>query len=429
MEIQSEQNETTGRYILTFREGAHDEALSTLADKAGLRKANLMRSADFRASSVDMSQLPRDGGVLLEQLGIAVVDADPDAAGALAHALGDNSAILALEPEGIMYALTDVNGLSLDYLKGFRDAAENLFTFAAPSGSQGFENDIASVYNDTATFTWGLQATKVDTTRYSGQGIKLAFLDTGLCVNHPDFAGRPIIAQSFVPGSGANNGFGHGTHCIGTACGPLKPGVGRRYGIAHQALIHVGKVLSDQGSGADGAILAGIDWAVTRRCEVIALALGGGTSSASTAYEVAGQRALNAGCLIVSAAGGGASRSSGQYGSVGRPANCRSILAVGAVDQQLGIANFSPRDTARVPGSAIDIVGPGVDVYSSACMPTRTRIVSGTSTAVAHVAGIAALWVQATGNRGAGLWHQLTVNARSLPLLYADVGTGLIQAP
>ena len=95
--------------------------------------------------------------------------------------------------------------------------------------------------------------------RFSGSGIKLAVLDTGLALAHPDFAGRPVVSKSFIAGvASANDGHGHGTHCTGTSCGPLKPPVGRRYGIAHKALIHIGKVLSDQGSGADGGILAGI---------------------------------------------------------------------------------------------------------------------------------------------------------------------------
>ncbi|MDB5886234.1 MAG: putative in family peptidase [Polaromonas sp.] len=116
---------------------------------------------------------------------------------------------------------------------------------------------------DTAALTWGLQASKVATSNFTGNGIKVAILDTGLALAHPDFVGRPMVSKSFIAGIvSANDGHGHGTHCTGTSCGPLKHPIGRRYGVAHKALIHIGKVLSDQGSGVDGGILAGIDWAI-----------------------------------------------------------------------------------------------------------------------------------------------------------------------
>ena len=97
------------------------------------------------------------------------------------------------------------------------------------------------------------------TSPYSGRGIKVAVLDTGMNVNHPDFAGRNPVTQSFIPGEAVEDGHGHGTHCIGTACGPRTPGQPPRYGVAYDAHIHAGKVLSDRGSGSDQGILAGIE--------------------------------------------------------------------------------------------------------------------------------------------------------------------------
>jgi subtilisin family serine protease len=377
-----------------------------------------------------MSQIAQDGGVVLENLGIAVLNIDPTAAGAMALEVGDDSPILAIEPEGTVYAFTDTSGLTIEYLKGFRDAASSLYTSAVPERLEEFEGEVAALFNDTATLTWGLQATKAGHSRYTGQGISVAILDTGLFLQHPDFQGRPILSKSFIPGvNSANDGHGHGTHCAGTACGPLKPGVGRRYGIAHKSNLYIGKVLTDQGSGVDGGILAGIEWAVANKCHIVSMSLGANVQTASVAYETAGQRALNANTLIVAAAGNNANRPAGNFGFVIRPANCRTFLAVGALTNQLGLGYFSARDTVRVAGTAVDIAGPGVDVYSSWPMPTRTRIISGTSMATPHVAGIAALWAQATGARGAALWQQLIVNARGLPLMGVDVGRGLVQAP
>jgi subtilisin family serine protease len=106
-------------------------------------------------------------------------------------------------------------------------------------------------------------------------------------------------------------------------------------------------------------------------------------------------------------------------------------MAVGAVDSQLGIAAFSPRSSPG--GGEIDIVGPGVAVYSSwstaSSSPRRYNTISGTSTATAHVAGIAALLVEATGATGTALWGQLVRTAQRLPIPSVDVGAGLVQAP
>lgn len=417
--------ETTGKYLVTFREGAKDQGLEALYNSAGLKPSAMMSSSDFGTDGINLEQVDSEGGVMLEHIGVAVVSAPPDAVAALAA--NDDSAILAIEPEGIMHAIQET--LSLEYLRGFRDAASTLFaSVKADSADQEF--GIEQAYADTPLLTWGLQATKAGSSAYAGAGIKVAILDTGLFMAHPDFHGRPIVSKSFIPGViSANDGHGHGTHCTGTSCGALHPPVGRRYGIAHKALIHIGKVLSDQGSGADGGILAGIDWAIANHCAVISMSLGANVPTTSVAYETAGQHALNAGCLIVAAAGNNAHRQNGNYGFVGRPANSRTFMAVGAVDPSLGIATFSARDTMHQPGTAVDIAGPGVAVYSSWPLPTRYNIISGTSMATPHVAGIAALWAQKSGARGAALWQQLIVNARALPLPGVDVGRGLVQAP
>ena len=425
--------ETTGRYIVTFREGASDQALAALVNSAGVREANLLRSGDFAESGIDMDQVPAEGGALLGNLGMAVVNVAPDAAGALAMEAGEESAILAVEPEGIMYALSELGGVTLDYLRGFRDCAQSLYVSASttpPGGEEGTDLIEAAGFIDSPTHTWGLIATRASLSRFTGQGINVAVLDTGLFLAHPDYIGRSIVSRSFISGVvSANDGHGHGTHCTGTACGAFKPAVGPRYGIAHKANIYIGKVLSDQGSGSDGGILAGIDWAIANRCQVISMSLGANVPTTTTFYETAGQRALNAGSLIVAAAGNNANRSAGNFGFVGRPANSRSFMAVGALDGNLRMGNFSARDTARAAGTAVDIAAPGVAVYSSWPIPTRYRTINGTSMATPHVAGIAALWAQASGSRGAALWQRVITSSRALSLPIVDVGRGLVQAP
>ena len=400
--------ETTGRYIVTFADDALTEGMALLTKSAGVSK--LPNAQDFEHSALDLRQMAEAGGAVFPNLGIAVVSLDEEAVNNLMSARGDDAAILDIEPERIFYAL-DNEGFSKSYLRGYRDAVDHLYGLA--TGAE-LEEEVEAVvtYVDDAVSTWGLKATGVMNSQATGRGIRVAVLDTGMDLRHPDFRG-------------------HGTHCIGTACG-FKDVNGRRYGIARESAIFVGKVLSNSGSGATSGILAGMEWAVANQCAVISMSLGNRDKSPSTAYEAAGRRALAKSCLIVAAAGNhrqmGNSDNS-HPGTVGQPANSASIMAVAAVNSQLAIASFSCKSGTSV-GANVDIAAPGVQVYSSVPMPRRyDGTFSGTSMATPHVAGIAALFAQAYRARGAQLWQLLTSRARRLPLLASDVGAGLVQAP
>ena len=408
---------TTGRYIITFREDAVTEGLALLSDQAGIR--GLANAADFPESALDLSQLEATGGAVFPTLGVAVVSLDEAAFGSIMTSAGEDSAILAIEPESIFYAIED--GLSPEYLQGYRDAVDNLYEKATTK--EVAEITPQKCFADDNLFTWGLQATKVDKSLLTGSGIKVAVLDTGMDLLHPDFAGRSIVSKSFVPGEAVQDGHSHGTHCIGTACG-FKNLNGRKYGIAHKSTIYVGKVLSNAGSGNGAWILAGMEWAIANGCQVISMSLGNTTPTPSTAYETVGLRALQNRCLIVAAAG-----NNGPNGTVGQPANSPSIMAVGAIDKCLAVANFSAH-SGNSPGAKVDIAAPGVGVYSSVPMQKgRYAAYNGTSMATPHVAGIAALYAQSTGKRGSQLWQLLTSLAKPLPLPSARVGSGLVQAP
>src|SRR5687768_12474874 len=132
----------------------------------------------------------------------------------------------------------------------------------------------------------------------------------------------------------------------------------------------------------------------------------------SQVYETAAQRALAANTLLIAAAGNESDRRNGLINPVGHPANCPSIMAVGAVDSDMQIAFFSTRGT-EPNGGGVDIVGPGVEVYSTVPMPGKHGRKSGTSMACPHVAGIAALYAEANPNATAReLWQHLVNNAK-----------------
>jgi hypothetical protein len=157
-----------------------------------------------------MDQVPAEGGAVLGNLGMAVVNVPPDAAGMLAMEAGEDSAILSVEPEGVVYALSELRGFSLDYMRGFRDCAQSLYTSAAttpPGGEEDADLIEAAGFVDSPSHTWGLIATRSAISRLTGQAIKVAVLDTGLFLAHPDFIGRSVVSRSFIPGVvSANDG-------------------------------------------------------------------------------------------------------------------------------------------------------------------------------------------------------------------------------
>ncbi|MBT9318002.1 S8 family peptidase [Leptothoe spongobia] len=427
--------ETTGRYLVLLPEEDLGSGIQALSSATGI--SGVARAADFEDHAFTTAELESPNASVFDRLGVAVVPLDPDQAQSVRASAAAHNNVLAIQPERIVYAIGQA-GLSADYLRGYSDAATHLCEQAGAQKGQLNIHDQPVDYpefKDDQT-TWGLKATRVIESTYSGLGIKIAVLDTGLDLAHPDFAGRVVHSRSFIAGESAQDANGHGTHCIGTACGPKDSPELPRYGIAYNAEIFAGKVLSDRGSGSDSGILAGIEWAVNNGCAVISMSLGAPTRPGDTyspIYERVGQRALRSGSLIIAAAGNDSTdlatgRRLAPPKPVGYPANAPSLMAVAALNNQLQVASFS-NGTINLDGGQLDIAGPGVDVHSTWPMPDRYNNISGTSMATPHVSGIAALYAEATGARGMELWAWLMRDAQRLGLSGTDVGIGLVQAP
>jgi subtilisin len=421
----------TGRHLVLFGAGADRGDLSALQQATGLR----IGSSSANQGAGRAQDLVPGEGVVFPRLRAALLHADPDQVQALkAHA---DAHSLLVEPERFVratgsgaYSGVATQGSSSSENSATMEAASNPGSLPSASLANAPPVQGGVALTDTAQATWALQATGVLASSYAGRGVRIAILDTGLDLSHPDFTDRTIVVQSFVAGLTAADANGHGTHCVGIACGPLQPQQGPRYGVAFASEIYVGRVLDDSAGGTDGSILAGIDWAVQNGCAIVSMSLGSPVllgDAYSPIFEQVAVRALAAGSLLIAAAGNESERPDSIV-PVEHPANCPSILAIGAVDCTFAVAPFS-NGGLNPDGGEVDLAAPGVAVMSSWLRPTLYESDSGTSTSTPHVAGIGALLAEANPlTRGNALRALLLQAYRRLPLPARDVGAGLIQA-
>lgn len=231
------------------------------------------------------------------------------------------------------------------------------------------------------TQDWGLRLFGIPAlwAKGRGEGVKVAVLDTGAALDHPDLRDQIEDAADFTRSkTGASDTNGHGTHCCGVIAA-AENGTGV-VGVAPKARLLVGKVLGDSGSGGVSGIARGLRWAADRGAHVISMSLG--SAKPSPTLRAACRYATSKGALLVAAAG-----NEGPYdNTVGYPGGYPECLCVAAVDQAKRIAKFSSR------GSQVDVAAPGVDVLS--CYPPKGYAkLSGTSMATPFVAGVVALIV------------------------------------
>jgi len=308
--------------------------------------------------------------------------------------------------------------------------------------------------------TWGIEAVRADKSPFTGDGIVVAVLDTGINPAHPAFAGVEIVRKNFTTSSDDDDN-GHGTHCAATILGRNVDGV--RIGVApgvRKALI--GKVLGAGGGGSDRVAQA-IYWAVSGGANVISMSLGIdfpgyvtsleadgvptelATSMALEGYRanillferlasfVAAQEAFMQVALLIAAAGNESRRNVNPDFEIAAspPAVADgfvSVAALGKGPQGLTVAPFS-NVGARVSAPGVEIV--------SANHTGGLVAKSGTSMATPHVAGVAVLWAQKLATSGAlggklladRLIGTATTGGIAPGADPHDIGAGLVQAP
>jgi len=415
----------TGKRLVKIDPDASRKTISSGVKNASLKLASF---SDYTNDNEDYTKAFNEAdGIVFEGFRIAIVNENlEENVSMLTGSSFSKGTFYYSEPERYVYAINDPSKKRTRDIKTEIEGSGKRTRRMKPlrPKSESFIDDKAA--------SWGIHSINVINSKYTGKGVNVSILDTGFNLNHPDFAGRVVNSRSFISGEGADDQNGHGSHCTGISAGNINQITKRRYGVAREANIFIGKVLSNAGSGSDSGILAGLEWAIINNCKIISMSLGAPVYPGepySNIYNDVARKAMSKGTLIVAAAGNESRRDQGIVKPVGHPANCPAIMAVGALDKNLNVAYFSCGGI-NPDGGQVDIAAPGVDVYSSWKSPSNYNIISGTSMATPFVAGVAALFREAFPDATASeIWMYLTQNAIRLNLNSSDVGAGLVQPP
>lgn len=273
-----------------------------------------------------------------------------------------------------------------------------------------------AVYSGTEAYKqqWGKLATGLAdmsafSSRPQNEQITVAVMDTGVDRSHPALQGSIIPGYDFVNGDAdAQDDNGHGTHVSGIIASNSVDG--SVYGIAPGVKIMPLKVLDSKGVGDSEQLINALQFARTHQADVINMSIGIGGNS--KALHEAIKEAYNQNIVLVAAAGNESSHwisnEAGQLDSpasdtkryvslTNYPAAYEEVISVGAI-AQMPDRSFALADFSNI--GKVDIVAPGVDIYSTA-LNGGYVYKSGTSQATPMAAGLAVLLKAANKALGA----------------------------
>ncbi len=275
--------------------------------------------------------------------------------------------------------------------------------------------------------TWGVDRINADEVwgESTGFEIKVAILDTGIDLEHPDLKDNIIRDVNIIkPKKSGNDDSGHGTHVAGIIAA-LDNDIGV-IGTGPEISLYAVKVLAKNGRGWLADLIDGLDWCIDNKVHVVNMCFG--SPSDNQSFREAIQKVNQAGIIQVASAG-----NNGEYGGgIDYPAKYIEVIAVSAIDENDSFASFSSY------GPEIDLTAPGVDIKST-YKDGSYETMEGTSMSAPHVTGTIALILKTKVKRydfdHDGIWDldeikmKLTETAEKLPILnYQQQGAGLVRA-
>ncbi len=253
---------------------------------------------------------------------------------------------------------------------------------------------------------------------YTGAGVRVYVIDSGIRTTHNDFGGRASHGWDFVDNDAdATDCLGHGTHVAGIVGGST-------YGVAKGVSL-VAVRIGDCNGGTSGQLfLDGVNWVAGHAASNPGLAVAnmsaGGPADAILDNAVRG--AVSAGVSFVVSSGNANWPNTAQPACNYSPARVAEAITVGATDVNDDEAAFS------YYGSCVDLLAPGVNVPGPASgSNTATRTDNGTSFSAPHVAGAAALYRQYNPSATPAQVQTAIVNGASVNKI--DIASGHTNTP
>lgn len=237
---------------------------------------------------------------------------------------------------------------------------------------------------------------------YTGSGVRVYVIDTGIDTSHPLFGGRAAFGADFCPGCGALDP--HGTMVAGVLGSS-------RYGVAKGASLYSVRVLDSIGDGSASNVAAALDWVTLQKMSSPSVPMVANLSiifDLHAALDSAVNRAIARGVVVVAGAGNENVDACGYS-----PAHLSAVITVGGVNKaEAKVANSNH-------GSCVDLYAPGDQIKTT--FPGGDSVsIGGTSMAAPQAAGFAAMYLHAFPNASPA-----TVHAEAVGLATTGVISGL----